>query len=380
MSDVSLTLVLDAISVAMEQWTVEHRVFTYDAYVRNGESVVTAQRLFRVHFNRGRNGTIPSRNTILSWVRTLRSTGSIVKKKPPGPTKTARTPENIDRVRAALIRSPGRSARRHASELRISRESLRTILQKDIKFHPYKISIVQKLEGRDYEQRENFAVLMQVILADNENAVIFMSDEAHFYLDGEVNKQNMRYWAPNNPRNVHEKRLHSQRVTVWCAISPFGIIGPYFFESEDGETVTVNAERYTHMLRTFLRPQLRRLDIEIENVFFQQDGATPHTARVSMQVLRRMFPGRLISRFGDIPWPPRSPDLSTCDFFLWGYLKSRVYSHKPRTLNDLKNAIREEVATIDAELIARVMADFLRRLESCIQEDGHHMPDVIFKQ
>jgi hypothetical protein len=48
---------------------------------------------------------------------------------------------------------------------------------------------------------------------------------------------------------------------------------------------------------------------------------------------------RVILRFGDIPWPPRSPDLSTCDFFLWGYLKSRVYAHNPLTLADLKETI-----------------------------------------
>jgi hypothetical protein len=67
-----------------------------------------------------------------------------------------------------------------------------------------------------------------------------------------------------------------------------------------------------------------------------------------------MFPGHLISRFGDVPWPP---DLSTCDFFLWGYLKSRVYAHKPRTLNDLKEAISQEIRPIDRQLLARVMDD-----------------------
>jgi len=116
----------------------------------------------------------------------------------------------------------------------------------------------------------------------------------------------------------------------------------------------------------------------MQNVYFQQDGATPHTARLSMDVVRRMFPGRVISRFGDIPWPTRSPDLTTCDFFLWGYLKSYVYTHKPRTLSDLKEVIREELATIDREILERVYADFQRRLENCIQESGHHLPDIIF--
>ena len=72
----------------MQQWTVEHRMFTYDAYVQNGESVTAVQRLFRVHFKLGRRDTVPSRNTILRWIHSLRTTGSIVKKKPPGPNKT----------------------------------------------------------------------------------------------------------------------------------------------------------------------------------------------------------------------------------------------------------------------------------------------------
>ena len=77
-----------------------------------------------------------------------------------------------------------------------------------------------------------------------------------------------------------------------------------------------------------------------------------------MNLVRNMFLGHLISRFGDMPWPPRSPDLSSCDIFLWGYLKLRVYAHKPRTLNDLKEVIRQEIRPIDRQLLARVIDDF----------------------
>jgi hypothetical protein len=58
----------------------------------------------------------------------------------------------------------------------------------------------------------------------------------------------------------------------------------------------------------------------------QQDGATAHTTRASMSVLREMFPQNVISRGGDVPWPAHSPDLSAYDYFLRGYLKSRVFS------------------------------------------------------
>jgi SpoVK/Ycf46/Vps4 family AAA+-type ATPase len=92
-----------------------------------------------------------------------------------------------------------------------------------------------------------------------------------------------------------------------------------------------------------------------------------------------MFAGHLISHFGDMPWPPHSPNLSTCDFYLWGYLKSRGYTHKLCISNDLKEAIHQEIRPIDRQLLARVMDDFKKRLENFIQEDSRHLTDIIFK-
>jgi hypothetical protein len=47
-------------------------------------------------------------------------------------------------------------------------------------------------------------------------------------------------------------------------------------------------------------------------------GATVHTARLSINTLRAAFPGRLLSRFGDIQWPSNSPDLTAADFIYGG--------------------------------------------------------------
>jgi hypothetical protein len=52
-----------------------------------------------------------------------------------------------------------------------------------------------------------------------------------------------------------------------------------------------------------------------------------------------------ISRGGAIPWPARFPDLSVCDYFIWGYLKSKVYLMKPYDIEELKNAKKEEIHT-----------------------------------
>jgi len=179
-----------------------------------------------------------------------------MKKKPPDPVATARTPENVERVRQAVVRSPTCSARRHAVELRMSESTVKQILHKDLGFHPYKMMIIQTLNEGDYQQRLAFAELMHEISEEHEHAIIMMSDEAHFHLKGSVNKQNFRYWAPQNPHEVHERPLHSLKVTVWCAVGKVGVIGLYFFE-ENGITTTVNSARYIDMINSFLEPELR---------------------------------------------------------------------------------------------------------------------------
>jgi hypothetical protein len=87
---------------------------------------------------------------------------------------------------------------------------------------------------------------------------LLMSDEARFYLSGFVNKQNFLYWSATNPIELYERPLHSTKVTVWCAISSFGIIGHHFFEDERERAVTVTGPCYVHMLENFLGPELAR--------------------------------------------------------------------------------------------------------------------------
>jgi hypothetical protein len=99
-----------------------------------------------------------------------------------------------------------------------------------------------------------------------------------------------------------------------------------------------------------------------------------------MNTVNGLFPNHVISRHGDIAWPPRSPDLTACDFFLWGYLKSRVYQEEPpRTIEALKQRIRDEVAQIRPEMLLNVMTNFRTQLEQCLRLNGRYLSDVIFK-
>ena len=105
-----------------------------------------------------------------------------------------------------------------------------------------------------------------------------MTDEAYFHLSGFVNKQNMRYWSPVYTTELHEMPLHSPKVTVWCGVGAFGIVGPYFFENDNEETVTVNSERYVTMLEGFVEPQLRQLGMTPQTFISSrmEQQPTPH--------------------------------------------------------------------------------------------------------
>jgi hypothetical protein len=79
----------------------------------------------------------------------------------------------------------------------------------------------------------------------------------------------------------------------------------------------VNSQRCVSMFENILGLELDPHSVN-EDTCFQQDVVTSHTSRVSINVVRNLFPNHVISKNGDIPWPARSPDLSASDFFLWG--------------------------------------------------------------
>ncbi|GFV18451.1 uncharacterized protein TNCV_4468871 [Trichonephila clavipes] len=166
--------------------------------------------------------------------------------------------------------------------------------------------------------------------AQNEIAVvpdfhkrILFSDEAHFWLNGYVNKQNWRIWSEANPQVYVETPLHPEKLTVWCAL-----------------------------------------------------WAACHTARATLDLLKDTFGDHLISRFGPVNRPPRSCDLTPVDYFLWGYVKSLVYADKPQTLDHLEDNIRCVIADIRPQMLEKVIENWTSRLDYI---RASPMPEIIFK-
>jgi hypothetical protein len=137
------------------------------------------------------------------------------------------------------------------------------------------------------------------------------------FISGYINLQYTWYWVAENPHLVHEQPLQDQKI-----------IGPIFFNR------TVNMEVYLNIFEEFCA---QLTEEERPRFFYQEDGATCHTSRVSLQRVHDIFSEE--QTVSKNLWPPHSLDLTTCDYFLWGQLKCTVYESNPHTIQELKDTI-----------------------------------------
>jgi hypothetical protein len=134
---------------------------------------------------------------------------------------------------------------------------------------------------------------------------------------------------------------------VFGAASCDKVYGTFFF----GEK-TVDGIIYRDMLELWLMPQLLE---DKSNVVFEHDGALPHVHNEVTTSLNRQLPERWIGQGGSTSWPPRSPDLTPLDFFLWGFVKDEVHvPPMPITLKNLKDRIRTAIAKIYQSLLQKL--------------------------
>lgn len=359
----------------MNRYSIEQRVFIVKNYFKHGESYAEVGRKFRSVYGRK---CCPSHVTIQKIIKQFIESGSLRDERRQEYHRSGRSEKNIAAVSCSVKEKPKTSIRRRSQQLTIPRTTLFRILHEDIHLKAYKIQITQQIKPADFELRRKFCKWAIEIMHENETffqKVIF-SDEAYFELGGFVNTQNCRIWANENPREILPKQFHPPKVNVWCGFWAGGVIGPYFFQNEAGNSVTVNGARYRDMIRNFLFHKLEGMDTQ--NMWFQQDGATSHTTKETIALLRERFGDRLISRNANITWPSRSCDLTPLDFFFWAYLKEKVYINDPQTITDLKDNIIHEIGEIKSQLCQKVIENFCKRMYACRVAAGGHLQDIIF--
>ena len=157
---------------------------------------------------------------------------------------------------------------------------------------------------------------------------------------------------------------------VWAAVGEPGIIGPIFIEGN------VNGEAYLKLLQDDFYHEFSSLPNQSE-LMFMQDGAPPHWAQSVRDWLNTTMPqqwiGRGSSRDQNIPWPPRSPDLTPMDFFIWGFIKSKVYVRNYESLEELKVSIAVGFRELTPAMVTSTLKNMEKRLRKIVQRKGGHI-------
>lgn len=358
-------------------FTIQHKSFMVESYFRNGSkidgqwqySLQDCLEEFRNEFPNFIFDYDSFRHTVTHSVMVFRETGSVKQKEGAGRAKK-RTEELVNNVREIINNAPRTSVRALSQQVGVSIGTCHTILKKDLHLFPYRMTCYQEIKEIDYPRRITFS---QWFLNNFDNELLdktFFSDESWFYLNGYVNSQNMRMWTNEKPDNFFvETTLHPQKIGVWCAISRRRIIGPIFFNG------TLTGERYRQEI---IMPFIEQLDDEeITQGYFQQDGARAHTAGETINMLQQFFQNRLITLNTEHEFPPRSCDITPCDFFLWPFLKNSIYRVQIPDLADLQIRIAERINGIDNAILQNVFSSIRRRCEKCFEQGGGHFEQFL---
>jgi hypothetical protein len=113
--------------------------------------------------------------------------------------------------------------------------------------------------------------------------------------------------------------------------------------------------------------------------FHSGNGAPPNFHFKVYRYLKENLPHRWIGRtvitdLSFYTWPPRSPDLTPCNFFLWGYVNNVIYA--PPLLNDiqeLRQRIIAAVAIINRDMLESVCTEMDNRIDVCRVTRGSHI-------
>lgn len=156
------------------------------------------------------------------------------------------TEKKITAVSASVNDDHQLPIRRRLRKLSLCYITTWTISRKDLGLEDFKIQLVQKLKPHVLSKLWFFCEWTHRKLAEHPLFCrkVKFSDEAHFWINGYVNKQNCRFRSEDQPAQLQKLPMHPEKSQLMAD----SIIGPYFFKDTGNRNVTVNAERYREMM------------------------------------------------------------------------------------------------------------------------------------
>ena len=135
--------------------------------------------------------------------------------------------------------------------------------------------------------------------------------------------------------------LHTSKVIVWYGFTAEIVIGQFFYENFTPDkliTCSLTGEKYRDMLRIFTFPAFQHRNC-FKKLFSCKMEPLTYCCTSTAAAIQTFTTESVISRYFPTEWPSWSPDLSPCDFWLQGNLKSKVYQGIVEDLAALKDNI-----------------------------------------
>ncbi|CAG7823309.1 unnamed protein product [Allacma fusca] len=347
---------------AKRRMVEEFRYFKRDG-LNIRQAVLSTQAWYRDNYGPER---CPSRWTLVNLDTKWVEGGSILNKRPPGRTRTAQTPGNLRKIVSKVRRNRKISTRNLAAAMPISRSSCMRMMKKEGYGPKRAIPVHAELTPAERIRRVAFCREMIDRIAGDAEFLphILFTDEKVFQLHGATNSRNdVEWWKDNPHREVVRDKRKKVGVMVWAGVWAGGILTPIFIEG------SITGAAYLNMLRTKVVPELAERGV-LNSLYFQHDGATPHHTPPVMEYINEAFGGRVIGRTSEIDWPTNSPDLTPPDYYLWGTIQARVKRREPKTLTELKQAIRVEFRAINLGEIRRSCLKAAEKFQQCVDRQG----------
>ena len=306
---------------------------------------------------------------VYEWFKRFREGRDTVEDAPrTGRPTTARTQENVEKVKELLARDRRLTVRMIAEELGVGRESAHLIVTEDLGKRKLCSRLVPHTLTPEQMQHRLDACGDLIDMADRDPnflKTIVTGDETWcLKYDPEGKRQSMEWRGQRSPKGK----------TVRCEKSRIKTMLVVFFDSEglihkeflpEGSTLT--AATYVDILKRLLqrinrvRPQYARHG----HWTLLHDNARPHTA---LLVQRFLTTKGVVS----LKHPPYSPDLSPPDFFLFPKVKSALKGHRFADISDIQHNVTTQLKAISKDEYARSFQELYKRSQRCITIDGDY--------
>ena len=314
------------------------------------------------------------RSTVFDAIKRYKELGNAQDRSRSGRPATAVTPENVNKVRCRIRRNNIRSMRKMCKDLKISKDSVRRIVQNKLGLRSYKIGRGHLLNDQMKKNRELRAKKMLSLVTDSCLERVLFTDEKIFTVQPIHNSQNDRQLLKRGLKNTFAAKLMTKQhfpksVMVWAGVCATGKTPLIFID----RNVKINAQVYQqNVLKDVVEPWASN-HFDQQGFTLQQDWAPAHGATSTIALCNQLFPGFC----GKDVWPSNSPDLNPLDYSLWSILEQKISNKRYTTVDGLKAVLKRAWDEITVPELATIIDSFPKRLKKCIEAKGGNFEHLL---